>query len=161
MNRKEYFKIHRYFILMLVLVINILPIEAKTNFPNIETETFVKRGNIFDFNLEDKKANDNTFHFLEKDKTKYQNKPEKERKKFFGLLAVWSLVAAFFVAVSLSFTTIGPIIATLLFIASCIFAFYGTSKDKYKRLARLTLIIDLIISLTTLFVFWIITLISL
>jgi len=104
-------------------------------------------------------VNQKTRHFKFKSFKKVQ--PKKERRNLFGVLAMLAFIASIVSLSAFPFSVIGPLLAAALFITSCILAYYGTSTDKVKRLAKLMLIIDLVIALSTMLSFFVISIISL
>ena len=149
MSRKLYFKT-TYLFLTLLLTFVIQSGYAAANFPVKDVSS-----NHQNEVSTTKRAKPFKLKFFKKTRTKEKN------EKHFGLLAILALVFSLASLSLLPITNLGAIVAGLFFVASCLLAYYGTSKDTYKRLARLTLIIDLVIVLSSLLGLWISTILSL
>ena len=156
MHQNTYIKTSLHFFLTIVFALSIQSGYSKSSFPVQETKPSSFQHST---NLKTKKATFKPFKKWSKNIRKYREK--EDLKNLFGLLAIFALICSFVSLISFGLTLSGGIITTLFFVSSCLFAYYGTSKDPSRRLARLTLIIDLVILLSMLFSFWIVTLLSL
>lgn len=150
MNQKLYFKI-TYFLPVALLILFTQSGYTKANFPIAQSPQSIEQ------------VNKNILKKVKPFKSKrFKKAKTKERgPRFFGLLAILAFVCCLFSLALLSITNLGAVVAGLFFFASCLFAYYGTSKDRNRGLAKLTLIVNLVIVLSTLLSFWIATIISL
>jgi hypothetical protein len=149
MNQNIYLRTRAYFFLIVLLIFPAQFGYSKTNFKIEQSEqSSVENQN----RIEIKQAK---FKPFKKFRTK------EKRGNLFGLLAIVALACSLVSLATLSFTILGGVLSALFFVASCLLAYYGTSKDLLRRLAKLTLIIDLVIALSALLSFWIVTILSL